>query len=393
MRIALGNVRRLAVGLGVVAATAACTREAAGPANVVRADSSGVQLITSTGPDTTLAWRFDTIGVLTDSLGEPWIFEGVSPSRVLTDRAGRTYVLDGEPAVRRFGRDGRYERSFGRKGGAPGEMQLPFHLVQQGDSIAVVDFGRDALVRWGPDLEPIADHAFRGALERTQQIAFRTGGLWRQTYTFDSTGSTTSLHGDTVAGAPVLGQLLAPTNRSGAPLVACGGQLRMTRPTYFAPELRWDAQGARILVSTGPRYELDLYEGNRLLARVRRDLPLRKPDVGDLANLYPEGLKISAGPLTCTIPLAELADGASLAESMPFVWDLTLLSDATMWVRRSFPNESPIRVDVFGSDGAYAGTLTGHHLPVGLLPNGELLVPLDDRDSGGMVIARMRLVR
>ncbi len=374
-------------------AVAACGREAAPSPNIVRADSAGVKLITSTGPDTLLPWRFDTIAVLTDSLGEPWVFTELGPSMVLTDRAGRIYVLDREPAIRRFGREGQYERSVGRKGGAPGEMQMPFHLVQQGDSIGVVDYGRDAFVRWGPDFEAINDLAFRGALERTQQLAFRVGGLWQQTYSFDSTGTTTILRGDTLADAPVLAQLHEAVNRNAKMLSGCDGRIRLTRPTYFAPELRWDAQGARVLVSTGPSYRLDLYEGNRLLARVGRDLPMRAPNAGDLANLYPDGMKLSAGGMNCTIPLEELADGALYAPSMPFVWDLTLLSDATMWVRRSPPRERPVVVDVFGSDGAYAGTVRGINLPVGLLPNGELLVPFEDRDSGGMVIARMRVQR
>ena len=74
---------------------------------------------------------------------------------------------------------------------------------------------------------------------------------------------------------------------------------------------------------------------------------------------------------------------------MPAVHGLTLLSDGTMWVQRSVRNERPVVLDVFGSDGAYVGTLRGYHLPVGLLPNGELLVPIDDEESGGLVIARM----
>ena len=155
--------RTLAAALGAaILGGAACGGEAPQQANVIRTDSAGVRIVMSTGPDTALAWRFDTIGVLTDSLGEPWLFTGVTPQQVITDRAGRTYVLEREPAIRRFGRDGRYERSIGRRGGAPGEMGLPFYLVQQGDSVAVLDVGRSALVRWGPDLEPIADIPLRG---------------------------------------------------------------------------------------------------------------------------------------------------------------------------------------------------------------------------------------
>lgn len=377
-----------ALGAAIIGGVA-CRGETVQQANVVRADSSGVRIITSTGPDTALAWRFDTLGVLTDSLGEPWLFSGVSPWMVLTDRAGRTYVLDREPAIRRFGRDGKYERSFGRKGGAPGEMEFPVYLMQQGDSIAVLDFGRQALVRWGPELDAITDLPFRGALERTQGIAFRTGGLWRESYAFDSTGTTTVLSGDTTANAVELARMFEPTPTNRGMLEACGGRIKLSRQTYFSPTIQWDAHGPRILVSTGPRYELALYEGNRMIASVRRDLPLRAPTIDDLRQLHPEGMKISAAGMECTIPLEDILDGAALAETMPFVFDLVLLSDATMWVRRSVTSEETPVLDVFGSDGAYVGTVRGYHLPVGLLPNGELLVPIEDEESGGLVIARM----
>ena len=61
-----------------------------------------------------------------------------------------------------------------------------------------------------------------------------------------------------------------------------------------------------------------------------------------------------------------------------------------MWVQRSLRSEPPV-LDVFDSDGAYAGTLKGFGLPVGLLPNGELLLPREDEESGGSVIVRMQV--
>lgn len=368
---------------------AACGGEAPQQGNVVRTDSAGVRIVMNTGPDTALAWGFDTIGMLTDSLGEPWLFTGISPQLVITDRAGRTYVFEREPAIRRFGRDGRYERSIGRKGGAPGEMEYPIQLLQQGDSIGVLDIGRDALVRWGPDLMPISDIPLRGALDRTQAIAFRVGGLWQETYAFDTSGTTTSLRGDTATTSAELARLFEPTPATRKMLEACGGRLRIAQQTYFSPTLRWDAQGPRVIVSTGPRYEISLHEGNRLIASVRRQLPLRAPGVDDLRRMYPAGMKVSAAGMECTIPLEDILDGAVLAPSMPFVFGLALLADGTMWVQRSLRDEKPAVLDVFGSDGAYVGTVRGYRLPVGLLPNGELLVPIDDEDSGGVVIARM----
>ena len=366
---------------------AACAAPAPVDSTVTRTDSAGVKIITSSAPDTVLAWTLTEIDVLRDSLGEPWLFTTVSPALVLTDRAGRTYVLDAEPAIRRFGRDGRYERSFGRKGGAPGEMEFPIALLQQGDSIAVHDVGRGVLVRWGPELDPINDVAKRAAFEQVDRLAFRMGGVWVQRSAFDSLGNVVTLHGDTLPGPPLMRIVEGKPKQ----LQACGGQVRLMLPPFFSPAIHWETAGARMLANLGPAYDLRLYEGPRLVASVRRDLPMQTPTLDDLARLYPEGLKLQAGPrIACTIPLATLQEQIGIAAQMPFVQDLALLSDGTMWVQRSLRSEPPV-LDVFDSDGAYAGTLKGFGLPVGLLPNGELLLPREDEESGGSVIVRMQV--
>ena len=48
-------------------------------------------------------------------------------------------------------------------------------------------------------------------------------------------------------------------------------------------------------------------------------------------------------------------------------------------------------LDVFEADGAYAGTLRGTRMPVGMLPTGELLVPEPDEETGGTVVAIYRV--
>lgn len=377
---------RILFAAGVIAAAAGCGDAESANTNVVRVDSAGVKIITSTRADTTLSWRFDTVGVLTDSVGEPWLFTGVTPNYVLTDRAGRTYVLEREPAIRRFGRDGVYERSVGRKGGAPGEMEFPFQLFQQGDSIGVVDLNRNAFVRWGDDLAPINDLPRAGAFERASRVAFRVGGAWVERSSFDSTGSKTMLFADTMSTTPVFEVFEGRTKM----MQACGGRAGFAMQSFFSPRILWAHSSARVLATLGPAYDLRLYEGSRLLAIIRRDLPMHVPTEDDLRRLYPEGLKIQFGNgVNCVIPLADLRQNVGLAPLMPHVHGVALLSDGTMWAQRSLQTEKPPVLDVFGSDGAYAGTVTGFYLPVGLLPNGEILVPQDDEDSGGIVIRRI----
>lgn len=308
--------RRLAVGLALLGLVAC--RGAVSPADgVVRADSAGVRVITSTRPDTALPWRFRAIGDLTHADGRPWVFETLTPRRVQTDRAGRTYVLAGDSAVVRFGRDGRQDRTLGGRAPVAGGFVRPVSIGSQGDSIVVLDLGKSALVRFGPTLAPLADRPLAGALAGADWIAFRVGGAWVRR---DGV-----LVADTVTGTPLV--------------------------TAAAVVLH--AVGPRLLVHVGPAYELRLYEGPRLLAVIRR-----------------------TGP-----------DAAGTIEGV------ALQSDARMYVQRRRPGAPAAVLDVFGTDGAYVGTLADPSLPVALLPNGEFLRPRAAVDGPGVVLTRWQVSR
>lgn len=378
----------------LAAFSAACSSgESAVDPSVMRSDSAGVRIITSTGPDRPLPWRLDTVGVFTDSLGEPWLFTSVSTRDVITDRAGRSYVLEREPAIRRFGRDGRFEMSLGRKGSGPGEMEFPMMLRQQGDTLVVMDAIRRVFVRWNASFEPISDTRIDGPFEGARDLAFRTGGVWIEKQTRDEAQVVSTFQLDTGATDVALrASFPAP------PVVTaqCGGgaSVSVPLPPFFAPEIVFDAAGGRVLANAGSAYDLHLYEGTRSIARIRRDLTPRAPTADDVRQLYPDGYKVRlGGGMQCEFDLEQLLQNGGMAAEVPLVQEVALLSDGTMWVQRSLRSVDPIVLDVFGSDGAYVGTLSGHGLPVGLLPNGEVLFPLEDEASGGTVIARIRITR
>lgn len=368
-------------------AVAACNRAAPDAGDVVRTDSAGVRIVTSGAADRELPWRFERIDVLRDSAGDPWLFTRASARTVITDRAGRTYALDDRRIVR-FGRDGRQELVIGRRGQGPGEMELPTAIGAQGDSIFALDPLRAALVRWGPTFAPIAQLPLTGALGNVDRIAFRTGGFWAHRREFAEGVYTLSLIADT-AGGPPLHRVQQPR----ATMVRmCNGGISW--PPFFSPRINWAATGPRVLVNAEPGYVLWLHEGARIVASVRRPLTPRAPRAEDAEREMPNGLRVQFGNATapCTLSAADAFAQAGSAPLLPLVQDLQLLSDGTMWVLRSFAEESPI-IDVFGSDGAYVGTVTGLRLPIALLPNGELLVPAEDEESGGTVLARMRVAR
>jgi hypothetical protein len=366
----------------------ACARDAAPEPGVTRADSAGVRIITSGAEDRELAWTFERIDVLRDSVGEPWLFDRFMRHHLITDRAGRTYVLltqDGQ--VARFGRDGRFERMIGRRGGGPGEMQFPIALGQQGDSLFVRDIGKRTLVRFGPTFDPIPELRLEGALAESGWLAFRTGGFWFETSPQTDSTQGEAVWADTLGTAP----LKQVSTRVGAPVDF--GCIGLPRPTpLFSPSLSVAASGPRMVIGMQPEYEIWLYEGSRAITSLRRPLALRAPTEADVRVRYPEGMRIGIpGRPGCQVSVEDLIARQGLAPALPFVWDVQLLSDGTIWALRSQPLDRTQIVDVFGASGAYAGTARGRRLPVGRLPNGELLFPEDDEDSGGIVIARVRV--
>jgi hypothetical protein len=390
LRNALRSRRAALIALIFGISLSACGREAAPEPGVTRADSAGVRIITSGAEDQELAWTFERIDVLRDSVGEPWLFDRFMRHHLITDRAGRTYVLltrDGQ--VARFGRDGRYERMIGRRGGGPGEMQFPIALGQQGDSLFVRDIGKRALVRFGPTFDPIPELRLEGALGQTGWMAFRTGGIWFETTPQSDSAQSTAIWADTLATEP-LRQVSTPI---GPPVDF--GCIGLPLPTpIFSPTLSAAASGPRMVIGMQPEYEIWLYEGPRTVASVRRPLALRAPTEADVRVRYPEGMRIGVpGGPSCEVSVDDMIAKQGVAPALPFIWDVQLLSDGTIWALRSQALDSTQMVDVFGTTGVYQGTARGRRLPVGLLPNGELLFPEDDEDSGGIVIARVRVTR
>ena len=369
----------------------ACAGDADLAAGITRADSAGVKIITSGARDTVLPWTFDEIDVLRDSLGEPYLFTGVSRQRVLTDRAGRTYVLTRDPSIVRFGRDGREERSFGRKGGGPGEFEFPTAIGAKSDTIWVRDNVRGVLVRFLPDLSPTTDQRLDGALDGTVGLYYRTGGLWTKRHDSSDSAVVIALFADTLGSPPLQRVRLRPKPVR----FTCMGMPFST--PLFAPELPVAVAGARLLVPGPSGYELWLYEGPRAVGSVRRPLAPRAPTADDVRALYPNGMewKFSFGDrmTTCVTPIDEVIAQQGLAESYPFAFDVALLSDGTMWVLRTPTAAAASVVDVFGPDGVYAGTMTGRGLPLARMPNGELLFAREDAESGGTVIQRVQVAR
>jgi hypothetical protein len=323
------SVYPVAALLFVVGVLAACRGAEPSDPTVVRADSAGVRLITSGPEDRALSWTFTEIGALSDADGNPWVFDAVTPVRVLTDRGGRIYVIGGDTAVLRFGRDGRLDRVLGTAGRGPGGFIRPVRIAAHADTVVVTDLGKGALVRFGPTLDPVVDRPLDGVLATAEWHAYRAGGLWFvQGVGGGESMPRSRLRADTLASAPLL-------EGENATIVA-------------------HAEGPRLVAHRPPTYEVRLFEGPRLLAMVRRPV-----------------------------------DSATVA-----ITRLALHKDGTLWVERTVPGVADARrLDVFGPDGVYVGTLQERGVPVGLLPNGEVLFVRARPEGPGVLIIRTNIRR
>lgn len=379
-----------ALGAAIVGVMACGGGEAAAR-GVVRSDSAGVAIVTSPAADRPLDWTFTRVGVLRDSAGEPWYFTRVHPRGVAVRADGEVFVLDGsEPPVERFAADGAYRGAIGRRGGGPGEYQLPVGVMFVGDTLYVRDLVKRAYARFQPDGTPIADYRLSDAIGFVGELRFHRDGAWFNASVPDSTQQVMGFYADTTS-RTLLHRVAVP--RGAAVQFACIG-LSSSTP-LFSPTLLWSSAGDRAVVHAQPGYALWVYRDGRLEMSVRRAVPSRAPTVDDAKVLYPEGWKVSFGGAApdCVVPVETVMEKQGIAAELPQVQDVLALPDGRIVVRRSLAQAPDQLLDVFDADGAYAGTLRGMRMPLAMLPTGELLVPEADEETGGTVVAIYRVER
>lgn len=383
--------QRLVVALGAACIAGAACGGSSSAADTVRSDSAGVAILTSPGEDRILDWRFERVGVLRDSVGEPWYFTRLNARTVAVRDDGEIFVLDGvSPPVEQFSRDGRHRASLGRRGGGPGEFQFPVALEVHQDTLYVHDVMKAGFVRFGPDGKPLGDRRIEESIGSVNEMRYHRGGAWMTASIPDSVNSVMGFYADSARRTP-LHRVSTPRGR--ALQFSCVGMSGST--PMFSPRLMWSSAGERAVVHAQPGYELWVYRGASLEMSVRRKIPSRAPTTDDARLLYPDGWRVSfggAGP-DCVVPVEEVVAQQGLSDVMPVVQDVLVLGDGRIVVRRTLTGAPEQLLDVFAADGVYLGTLRGRQMPVAMLQGGEWLVPEEDEDSGGRVLTIYRVLQ
>jgi hypothetical protein len=376
----------LAAAVCLPRALAACgTREAAVRAE--RADSAGIEIVTSPASERALDWAFTPrvqIGGADSGAASFW---DISASNVAADAAGHIFVLDPRNyRLSAFETSGTVLWSTGRKGGGPGEFQSPFSVRVAGDSVGVLDFA-------GPNTEWFsgADGGYLGSARMTgfavRSASTRVGEV-RQYGEYPSGG----------ASRDVLAYVRGNDTLQVASVTEEGERHQLKFPDcpvminigpILSPQLLWAAADDRVYVSTGVDYAISVYVDTNLATSLRRAVqPV--PATAELAGAeYPDGFRVrvpSAG-LECSVSGAEAAETFGFGSVVPAVRGLMLAPDGSLWVRRNPPRAKRATYDLFTPDGEYSGTLTDIPAPVTFLPDGSIVaIEKDDMDVTRIVV-------
>lgn len=388
------------IPLAFLLAAGGCAFDSGPRIAVERADSAGVEIVTSRGADVPLEWTFTEDLSLGGADEGPEAFFRLGSGGVRVDGAGNLVVLDaGNHRVSVFDGRGTHLRSMGKKGGGPGEIEFPIGFaLEPGDTIAILDIAKRSFVRFGPDgstlaTRPTPDRFFGGAVEITPEGLLtsmrrsdaETGQARYELVLYRAETDSTVLA--TVAYPVVASEVKFPD----CPVRIGGGP---GMPPLFSPEVRWTARSSgELALQAGNLYRIDLYREGRIAASLRRDVaPIQVTEeiaVRQMKSQLPNGemtIRFSSGQ--CTIPAADVVAARGFAPELSPIAAIALAPGGEVWVRRSAPGEEKPPIDLFDAEGAYTGTLpAGTPFPAAFLPDGRIaVVEKDELDLEHVVV-------
>lgn len=354
-----------------------------------------------------LDWSVDSIGAVGSAFGdEEYQFGNITTRGLAGDSEGNLYVLDMQARhVQKYGPDGRYLASFGRKGGGPGELEQPISLaLGPGDSLWVGDFsnnrftilppnGGDARsVRFPENTFPSSNLVVHGDryTVANQSLRFDPGAEEEDTgipivaYALDGTPL------DTLWTAP-------EPQMDRVELQAGGRTMVMLASRAFTPTLQFAAfSDGTMAVSDTADYLVALVSPDGTVRRwIQRDPPARATTDADREaerervrrqsrNAGGPRIRVGGGSDDADPLLEQRLAKMTFAALIPRVVNLAVDPEDHLWigVSENTPGEVE-RIDVYDRDGGLLGELRGVPFPnvflghdrMGVLTRDELDVP------------------
>lgn len=357
-------------------------------------DSAGIAIVTSPGEDRALAWRLERLFQVEESESAKVMLSKVNKASV-AGGAGVFYVLTDDGILAQYDSTGRLNRTIGRQGAGPGELQLPGSLfATTGRHVGVFDYGKQAIVEFDADGRALPETRYE-ALGQPWGTAHRRGdSLLVPTVDFSRTGPMSIR---LRLATPTDTLTLAAAERPGSAEMVdfkCVGLSGL--PPMFTPEFlsAWD--DSTIALSRRAEYEIEIYRRGKLARLVRRSVTPPPATAELYARYQPDGQTITfggGGRAPCKISPQDLAAKLGIARLVPSIAALHVSPDDFLWVTRlTYADETP-RLDVFNPEGAYLGTLSATGQLVAFTTVGQVLFAEPDTASGGNRLVGYHVVK
>ncbi|MEW5927871.1 MAG: 6-bladed beta-propeller [Gemmatimonadota bacterium] len=368
------------------------------------------QTVRLPGEDRALALRPTPVFAVGTAEGREWeMFSRVE--QVAFDRADNLYVLDGGGhRVLVFDRAGRFVRQFGKKGGGPGEFQMPLGMTVQGDgTVAVADLIARSYSLFSPDGRYLRSVPFvDGYMPMAMGGGFSShprGGVVTAVRQAPPMTMDGRMRREVLQATPIVWQPFAagaePVRLFNAP-TEINSQTQASEPSrgerqvsfrmsipVFTPSVSWGMlPGGDLVVAHTPGYTLKVMRDGQPVRYIQRPVRERKVTEADRqrererrreAMRTGEGMRVvSVGPggggrgqMSPEMIEQQLRD-MEFAETIPAIQGLRVDGAGRIWVERTGEEwGEPGPIDVVAPDGRYLGTVTGHRLPDAFSPSGR----------------------
>ena len=326
------------------------------PPPVVRSDSAGVEIVKSSGPLPVLALMADTVLVIGGEESGPASFFQVRPALVDVDQEGLIYMLDrSRHQVSVFTPAGELVATWGREGEGPGELRAPLSVTASHGTATVHDAGRALFVSYSADGElveraapPSVIHMWFGHVQALpDRLAFWDRDVF--TITENRLDRLISVNGtDTI-------RLIEskPVHTSTAYHPRCRARFTIAMP--LSPSIRWSQWEDRVVVVAGPDFQVDWFDGTRLVRRSTFGEPAPELAAREVVAL----LEARGGRGPCNASPREYIDKHGYFPKPQAVRAVTLHPHGPVWVHHE---------DLSGNDQIVVFDSTA--APVGVLPDG-----------------------
>jgi hypothetical protein len=341
--------------------------------------------------------------------------------------SGELWIVDSRGArILRVAADGRSGEDHLRRGGGPGEFQLPGGVAVLGDGrVLFGDVVNATLQLFGADGRFIAGARKHPSL-RSADMAWLDGQDFvavPQLYFVDGEARISGPQGTTaVTSVPLLRVTFA--RELDVRTIADAAYVQPPKTTVrfashaFQPAVHWSVQRGRIALVDGVDYDVRLLDADgRDVGRLRRPIPARSPTRADrdAARQVARSRLIAPGgtPLVAGAAEASASGGArnapallrsieaglaamTFAERIPVITGIRYDAAGRLWVART-PDVwgQPPLLDVFSPAGEYVGTTRAvPRLPDAFGPDGlAAWIEKDGFDVPYVRVIRLRLPR